>query len=76
MTTSFEDFRNINKTDKTAQDKIAADFIDHGSMATTIIVDNTELPVGFVYSSNPELPDTAHLFTKLESPLPIGTVFS
>lgn len=76
MSSSFDDFRALQELDAKVSNSLAAAFIRQGTMATTINFNDEDYSVGFIYSSNPEKADTAHLYTEKDFLLSVGNIFS
>jgi formylmethanofuran dehydrogenase subunit E-like metal-binding protein len=73
--TSFDDFRSKISKEKVVEDKIAANFIFSGNLATVISVNNVNISAALSYVNNVETRDGVYTYTYSDTTLNIGDIF-
>ena len=71
----YKDFRAKVSQDKVVEDKIAANFIFSGNLATVISVNNVNISAALAYTNNVEERDRVYTYTHTPTTLNIGEIF-
>ena len=71
----YKDFRAKVSQDKVVEDKIAANFIFSGNLATVISVNNVNISAALAYTNNVEERDRVYTYTHTPITLNVGEIF-
>jgi hypothetical protein len=72
----YSKFRAKVSQDKVVEDKIAANFIFSGNLATVISVNNVNISAALAYVNNVEERDRVYTYTHTPDTLNIGDIFT